>query len=124
MTLTPPSPLRPQAAAVSTYDAAVGGGGAFETALTDASKLGEGTTYTSSLDSTDAAFSQDVVERLSTEHPFAAIAIAAGYWRGTATAIAHVRECRNTATSWIGACIGGTDFDAGYCRAGHEGPLW
>ena len=117
-------PFSVQAAAVSAYDAAAPGGGAFETALSDPSKLGASITYSGSLASTDAAFSQVVNERLSNEHPFAALEIRAGFWRGTSTSIKHVRECRNTATSWLDACVGGTDFAAGYCRPGHEGPLW
>ena len=36
-----------------------------------------------------------------------------GYWRGTSTSV-NVRECKNTATSWPEACVGGDDFDAGY----------
>ena len=33
-----------------------------------------------------------------------------------------IRECKNSATAWPEACLGGTDFSA-YCREGHEGPL-
>ena len=36
--------------------------------------------------------------------------------------VSGIRECKNSATSWPDACLGGTDFSA-YCREGHEGPL-
>ena len=60
-------------------------------------------------------------EQLS--EPFKTVEIKPGMWRGAVDRIDGVRECKNTATSWPDACLGGTDFDK-YCREGHEGPLW
>lgn len=72
--------------------------------------------YVSSVASTDPAFQQVVTETLSPEarsNPLKSVQIDPGYWRGTSTSV-HVRECKNTATSWPEACVGGDDFDAGY----------
>ena len=86
-----------QAAALSTYTAAIAGGGAFETALEDGSKLGTSASYTSSLASDDADFSQVVSEQLSSEqlsNPFMSVKIMAGWWRGAVDRIDGVRECK------------------------------
>ena len=59
-------------------------------------------------------------EQLS--EPFKTVEIKPGMWRGAVDRIDGVRECKNSATSWPDACLGGIDFSA-YCREGHEGPL-
>jgi len=116
-----------KAAAVSDYDAAAtaaSGAGSFADSL--ASNLGVTmSSYASSVASTDASFSQIVTEKMSSEqlsNPFKTVEIKPGMWRGAVDRIDGVRECKNTATSWPDACLGGTDFDK-YCREGHEGPL-
>lgn len=97
-----------------------------ELALEDASKLGTSASYTSSLASDHADFSQVVGEQLSSEqvsNPFWSVKIMAGWWRGAADRIDGVRECKNTGSKWAEACLGGTTF-GDYCRKGHRGPMW
>jgi hypothetical protein len=114
-------------AAVSDYDAAAiatSGAGSFADSL--ASNLGAAmSSYASSVVSTDASFSQIVTEKMSSEQlsePFKTVGIKPGMWRGAVDRIDGVRECKNSATAWPEACLGGTEFSA-YCREGHEGPL-
>ena len=116
-----------KAAAVSDYDAAAAatsGAGSFADSLE--SNLGAAmSSYASSVASTDASFSQIVTEKMSSEQlsdPFKTVEIKPGMWRGAVDRIDGVRECKNSATAWPEACLGGTDFSA-YCREGHEGPL-
>ena len=119
-----------KAAAVSDYDAAAiatSGAGSFSFADSLESNLGAAimSSYTSSVDSTDASFSQVVTEKMSSEqlaNPFKSVEIKPGMWRGAVDRIDGVRECRNTATSWLEACVGGTVVGQ-YCTSGHEGPL-
>ena len=116
-----------KAAAVSDYDAAAAatsGAGSFADSLE--SNLGAAmSSYASSVASTDASFSQIVTEKMSSEQlsdPFKTVEIKPGMWRGAVDRLDGVRECKNTATSWLEACLGGTDFGT-YCREGHVGPL-
>ena len=82
--------------------------------------------YTGSTASTDPSFSHIVTEKMSSEqlsNPFKNVELGPGMWRGAIHKISGVRECSNTMGSWLEACVGGDDFDAGYCRDGHQGPL-
>ena len=118
-------------AAVSDYDAAAiatSGAGSFSFADSLESNLGAAimSSYTSSVDSTDASFSQVVTEKMSSEqlaNPFKSVEIEPGMWRGAADRIDGVRECKNTGSKWAEACLGGTTF-GDYCRKGHRGPMW
>ena len=80
-----------------------------------------GTDYGGTKDPTALFLETKAVE--SADNPFWAFRVEPGYWRGKNTTLDGLRECKNTAMEWKEACTGGTDFNVGYCREGHEGPL-
>ena len=76
----------------------------------------------SSLDSSSADFLLAVKQVPSSKEPMYFITLDPGMWRGAGDRIDGLRECKNTAGSWLDACVGGGVF-GGYCAQGHTGPL-
>ena len=117
-----------KAAAVETYDAAASGTGGtgvmtFAAALSDAlgSDLDQSTI--SSLDSSSADFSQAITEVPSGKDRIYFVTLPPGMWRGVGDSIDGLTTCENSAGEWLAACVGGSNFDTGYCREHHVGPL-
>ena len=122
-----PSAVR--AATVATYDAVASGtGGAgvpnLAAALAAPSALDSDMDQStiSSLDSSSADFFQAVKQVPSGKEPIYFIALDPGMWRGAGDRIDGLRECKNTAGTWLDACVGGGVFGE-YCAQGHTGPL-
>ena len=119
-----------EAAAVATYDAAASGTGGtgvttFVAALAHPDALGSDVDQStiSSLDSSSADFIQAITQVPSGKAPIYFITLPPGMWRGVGDSIDGLVKCENSAGEWFAACVGGSNFDTGYCREHHAGPL-